>query len=70
MVASYEHVKGCENIPEKTVPIEDIGMLVLDHQQITISHYLLDKLAANNAAVVTCNETHHRKLTTDPIIVI
>jgi len=59
LVASYEHVKGCENIPEKTVPIEDIGMLVLDHQQITISHYLLDKLASNNAAVITCNETHH-----------
>ena len=59
LVASYEHVKGCETIPEKTVPIEDIGMLVLEHQQITISHYLLDKLAANNAAVVTCNETHH-----------
>jgi len=59
LVASYEHVKGCENIPEKTVPIEDIGMLLLEHQQITISHYLLDKLASNNAAVITCNETHH-----------
>jgi len=59
LVVSYEHVKGYETIPEKSAPIEDIGMLVLEHQQITISHYLLDKLAANNIAVVTCNETHH-----------
>jgi CRISPR-associated protein Cas1 len=48
-----------ETIPDKTVPIEDIGILVLDHQQITISHYLLERLLYNNAAVVTCNATHH-----------
>lgn len=59
LVVSYEHIKGYEDRQEKTVPIEDIGMLVLEHQQITLSHYLLDKLVANNAAVVTCNETHH-----------
>ena len=59
LVVVYEHIKGYENVPEKAVPIEDIGMLLLEHQQITISHYLLDKLLENNAAVVTCNETHH-----------
>lgn len=59
LVVNYEHIKGYETLPEKTVPIEDIGMLVLEHQQITISHYLLDKLIANNASVVTCNETRH-----------
>jgi len=59
LVVSYEHVKGYENVPEKTLPIEDIGMLVLEHQQITLSHYLLDRLVANNASVITCNETRH-----------
>ncbi|CAN5450231.1 type II CRISPR-associated endonuclease Cas1 [soil metagenome] len=59
LVANYDHVKGFEDREEKTVPIEDIGMLVLEHQQITLSHYLLDKLVANNTAVITCNETHH-----------
>jgi len=59
LVVSYEHVKGYEDRAERTVPIEDIGMLVLEHQQITLSHYLLDKLLANNASVVTCNETRH-----------
>lgn len=59
LVVSYDHVKGLEDRAEKTVPIEDIGMLVLEHQQITLTHFLLDKLLANNAAVITCNETHH-----------
>jgi CRISPR-associated protein Cas1 len=48
-----------EDVPEKTVPIEDIGMLILEHQQITISHFLLDRLLQNNTAVITCNATHH-----------
>lgn len=59
LVVSYAHIKGLEDRADKTVPIEDIGMLVLEHQQITLSHYLLDKLIANNTAVITCNETHH-----------
>jgi len=58
-VVTYEHIKGLEDRAEKTVPIEDIGMLVLEHQQITLSHYLLDKLLNNNASVITCNETRH-----------
>jgi CRISPR-associated protein Cas1 len=59
LVVSYEHIKGYGDRAEKTVPIEDIGMLILEHQQITLSHYLLDKLIANNTAVITSNETHH-----------
>ena len=59
LVVSYSHVKGLEDREDKTVPIEDIGMLVLEHQQITISHYLLDQLLNNNVSVVTCNNTHH-----------
>ena len=59
LLVSYNHVKGLEDRVDKTVPIEDIGILILEHQQITITHYLLDKLAGNNVAVITCNETHH-----------
>ena len=59
MVVSYSHIKGMEDRPDKTVPIEDLGMLVLEHQQISLTHYLLDKLVAANVAVVTCNDTHH-----------
>ena len=42
-----------------TAPIEDIGVLILDNQQITISQALLAKLLHNNTAVITCDNTHH-----------
>ena len=43
----------------KTAPIEDVGLLILDHQQITITQALLAKLLANNTAIITCDDTHH-----------
>ena len=43
----------------KTIPIEDIGILILDHQQITITQALMAKLLANNTALITCDGTHH-----------
>ena len=42
----------------KTVPIEDIGMLVLENQQITITNGLITKLIENKAAIVNCNQQH------------
>lgn len=42
-----------------TIPIEDVGMVVLDHQQITITQALLAQLMHNNTAVLTCNSSHH-----------
>ena len=43
----------------KSSPIEDIGLLILDHQQITITQALMAKLLANNTAIITCDHTHH-----------
>jgi len=52
----------CVDYPDdsasKTVPIEDIGMVVLEDQSITISNALLMALTANGAAVLTCNAQH------------
>lgn len=48
---------GDEKTP-KTVPIEDIGMLVLENQQITLTNGLITKLVQNKAAVVNCNAQH------------
>lgn len=39
-----------------TVPIEDIGTVVIEHQQVNITMPLLNALAANNTQVVICNE--------------
>jgi CRISP-associated protein Cas1 len=44
---------------QKQVPIEDIGVLITDHQQITISQALLSKLLANNVAFISCDDSHH-----------
>jgi CRISPR-associated protein Cas1 len=43
----------------KSLPIEDIGVLILDHQQITITQALIAKLLANNVALITCDSSHH-----------
>ncbi|MEQ8629609.1 type II CRISPR-associated endonuclease Cas1 [Ekhidna sp.] len=43
---------------EVTVPIEDVGIIVLEHRQITISHTLITHLLGNNVALVTC-DSHH-----------
>ena len=42
----------------RTLPIEDIGVVILDHKQITITHALIDALLANNVAMVTSNDKH------------
>ena len=42
----------------RTVPIEDIGVVILDNKQITITHALIEALLANNVAIVTSNDKH------------
>ena len=42
----------------KTVPIEDIGVVVLEDRQITITNGAMDALLQNNCAVITCDEKH------------
>lgn len=38
----------------KTVPVEDLGLVVLDHPQITITQGLTNALLAKNAVVSWC----------------
>lgn len=44
---------------KKTIPIEDIGVVILDSPQITVTQTVLVKLLENNTAVITCNSSHH-----------
>jgi len=44
---------------KRSVPIEDIGVVILDNQQITITQAAIAALLQNNAAIITCNDTHH-----------
>jgi len=47
-----------EDKVDRMVPIEDIGMIVLENQQITITNGLLAKLTERKVAVVSCNAQH------------
>ncbi len=44
---------------EHSIPIEDIGFVVLENPQITITMPAMQKLNANNVALVCCDEKHH-----------
>jgi CRISP-associated protein Cas1 len=65
LVLRYPEIENNETLPNgfkkqahTTVPIEDIGMLIIDHRQITITHDLCEKLIANNAAILWCDAKH------------
>ena len=58
-IPEIQNSKGVlEELKEKSVitrPIEDIGVLVIDNRQVTITSAVLDALLANNCAVITCD---------------
>ena len=63
LVLRLPEVEKNDSLPESfrkeahaTIPIEDIGVVVLDHQQITITQGLLEALLENNCAVITCDK--------------
>ena len=39
----------------RSVPIEDVGIVVLDHPRITITQALLTAVNENNAVIVNCD---------------
>jgi CRISPR-associated protein Cas1 len=66
LVVRLPEVEGNDTLPESfkkeahaTIPIEDIGIVVLDDQRIIITQGLIESLLDNNAALITCNATHH-----------
>ena len=42
----------------RTVPVEDIGIVVLDNCRITVTQGLLEALLDNNVAMLTCSSSH------------
>ncbi len=47
-----------ESKETKTIPIEDIGVVVLDHWQISCTQKVFESLLLNNAALITCDSSH------------
>lgn len=65
LVVKLPEVEKNDTLPEqfkrdtvRTIPIEDIGVVVLDDSRITITHGALECLLENNCAIVTCNASH------------
>ena len=41
---------------KQTIPIEDIGVIIIDHQQVSITIPLMNALVEGNVQVVVCND--------------
>ena len=62
LVIRLPEVECCDNLSdsfkqqsERTIPIEDIGIVLLDNKRITITSSVLEALIENNSALITCD---------------
>jgi len=51
-------INPTDNSELGSIPIEDIGVILLDNYQITITHGLMAALFDQNVAIISCNEKH------------
>jgi CRISPR-associated protein Cas1 len=64
LVIKLPEIENNDTLPNKfkidnirTIPIEDIGTIVIDNKQITITHGLLEALLENNTSLITCDDS-------------
>lgn len=62
LVLKYPDMDNQEQVPEflrvdteRTIPIEDIGVVILDNKRITITSGAIEALLANNCALISCD---------------
>lgn len=51
-------INPADNSELGSIPIEDVGVVLLDNQQITITHALMAALIERNVALISCDEKH------------
>ena len=63
LVIKIPEIERNKELPEiirkesvRTIPIEDIGVVVLDHKEITITQSVIAALLDNTVAFITCND--------------
>jgi CRISPR-associated protein Cas1 len=66
LVVRLPEVEKNDSLPESfkresqaTIPIEDIGVVILDEHRLVITQHLIAGLIENNVALITCDHTHH-----------
>jgi CRISPR-associated protein Cas1 len=56
--AKYEQLVIKTETRETTIPVEDIGFVVVDHPEIYISITAMNLLVENNTALIVCGKNH------------
>lgn len=63
LVIKLPEVESNDTLPDsmkydmvRTIPIEDIGVVVIDNKRITLTSAILEALLENNSAVITCDK--------------
>ena len=63
LVIKLPEVENNDDLPDiiksesaRTIPIEDIGIVVLDHKRITITQAVIAALLDNSTALITCDD--------------
>ena len=56
VITVYDPVTGEPS--EHTRPIEDIGVIVIESEQVTLSSYLISSLLENKVVVIVCDQKH------------
>lgn len=62
LIVKLPEVEKNDSIPddlkkqaERSIPVEDIGVIILDNKRITITQGVIEALLDNNSALITCN---------------
>ncbi len=65
LIVKLPQVEKNDELPENfkktqvaSIPIEDIGVVILDDKQLTITQALIAALLDNNVALISCSENH------------
>ena len=62
--ASYLHLKNQQLLIDKKgktegkIPVEDLGVLILEHPAIVLTHQLIISCQKNNTVIIFCDEKH------------
>lgn len=59
IIQQARQANGGQEEETNSVPIEDIGVLLLESYQVTVTQPVLSALMANDAVVITCDASHH-----------
>ena len=58
-LAQLVYTPACQTKHEpRTFPIEDLGFIIVETPQMTVTAYAIQALAENNTAVIFCDKTH------------